>query len=165
MDPQDVTWMQELLNANALCELANEPGQQKMSLSGTNSVPRTPFSSPVVSTPAIIDPWLATATDVNNSLPLFMPLENDRFFEQFAGPQPQINMDDLSYMPKPQDTADHLLLPNPTCICPGILQQPMCLESSLACSLGQTPPQEIQNQSQQNPNLEEVPSRKELCDL
>ena len=94
-----------------------------------------------------------------------MPLENDQFFEQFANPQPQINMADLLDMPQPQDTADHLLLSNPTYICPSFLQQSICSESSLACSLGQTPLQEIQSQSQQNLNLEEVPSRKELYDL
>jgi len=115
--------------------------------------------------PAIINPWLITATDLNNPLPPFMPLENDQFFEQFAYPQAEINMADLSDMLHPQDTADHLLFSNPTCICPGILQQPMCPEPSLAYSPGQTPPQEIQSQSQQNPRLEEVTSRKELYDL
>jgi len=128
-----------LINANTLCELANEPRRQKMSLLDTNSVLRTPCSSPLVSTPAIIDPWLTTATDINNSLPLFMPPENDQFFEQFVNPPPQINMADLLDMPQSQDTADHLLLPNSTFIYLGILQQPIYPKSSLACPPGQTP--------------------------
>jgi len=35
--------------------------------------------------PAIIYPWLTTA-DINNSQPLFIPLENDQFFKQLADP-------------------------------------------------------------------------------
>ena len=136
-----------LINANTLYKLANKPKQQKMLLLDTNSVPRTPYSSPLVLTPAIIDPWLTTATDINNSLPLLMPLENNQFFKQFANPPPQINMADLLDMPQPQDTADHLLLPDPTFTYLGILQQPIYPKSSLAYPPGQTPLQKIQSQS------------------
>ena len=59
--------------------------------------------------------------DINNSLPLLMPLENNQFFKQFANPPPQINMADLLNMPQPQDIVDYLLLLDPTFIYLGIL--------------------------------------------
>ena len=73
-----------------------------MSLLNTNSILRTPCSSPLVLILVIIDPinpWLTTAADINNFLLPFMPLENNQFFKQFANPQPQINIANLLDIP------------------------------------------------------------------
>jgi len=166
MDPQDAAWMKEFetfLKTDALPELSNDSERQEMSLWDTISMPKTPCSSPITSiTGAIIDPWLPTTMDTNTSLPHFIPLEDDQFFMGLLSnpnlPQPQFNTSGLLDMPQLQDTTDNLSLPNPTCICPGIFQQPICSDLSLASSV-QAVQQEIPD-----PNFEDAPSRKELYD-
>ena len=66
-----------LINANALYK-------QKMPLLSMNSILKTPCSSPLILMPAIIDSWFTIAMDMNNSLPLFILLENGQFFKEFV---------------------------------------------------------------------------------